>query len=171
MRYPYLLFLLLIGLPVEQVISQESKISQAQITFEFVSKEVKGNISGFQSDSHIDWEQPENSVFKGRVQSKTLDTNNGLRNWSLRSGKYFNVNDYPYIRFESTEVTQIDNQLTVKGHLTIKSITKPVSINFKRQGNALIGTFSLYSIDYGIKIKKKREDNLVKVRLEFEVGS
>lgn len=169
MRHLYLLFLLIVGLSTEQTLAQESKISKAQITFEFVSKKVKGTLDGFTSQSRIDINQLENSIFKGSVQSKTLDTNNGLRNWSLRGGKYFDVDDYPQISFESAEVTQNGNQLEVKGSLTIKSTTKPVTIIFDQQGNKLIGAFSIYSIDYGIKIKKKREDNLVKVRLEFDV--
>ena len=48
----------------------------------------------------------ENSIFKGSVDSKTLDTNNGLRNWSLRSGKYFDVDDHPKITFESKEISK-----------------------------------------------------------------
>nr|WP_298998861.1 YceI family protein [uncultured Allomuricauda sp.] len=147
------------------------KIASAKITFEFVSKEVKGTIEGFESQSKIDWQNLENSYFKGAVQSKTLDTNNGLRNWSLRGGKYFNVDDYPKITFESTEVQKENDKLLVTGTLNIKGIEKEITITFKRNGQQLVGTTSLYSIDYGIKIKKKREDNLVKVKMVFEIDS
>ncbi|WP_158259135.1 YceI family protein [Flagellimonas meridianipacifica] len=147
------------------------KISSAKITFEFVSKEVKGTIEGFESQSKIDWQNLENSYFKGAVESKTLDTNNGLRNWSLRSGKYFNVDDYPKITFESTEIQKKNDTLLVTGTLNIKGIEKEVTITFKKNGQQLVGTTSLYSIDYGIKIKKKREDNLVKVKMVFETDS
>ena len=146
-----------------------STITSAEITFEFVSKSVKGTLEGFESQSTIDWDTLENSSFKGSVQSKTLDTNNGLRNWSLRSGKYFDVDDYPLITFESNQVTQTNDALLVKGILSIKGIEKEITITFKRNGKQLIGTTSIYSIDYGIKIKKNREDNLVKVKMTFDV--
>ncbi|WP_431121132.1 YceI family protein [Flagellimonas flava] len=169
MRLIPFLFVLTFGIQAMLLNGQTKQIQNAEIRFEFVSKGVEGTISGFESESVIDWEHPENSVFKGRVQSKTLDTNNGLRNWSLRSGKYFDAKDHPYITFESTEVTQDGNQWGVKGNLTIKSTTKSVSVIFKKEDKMLVGTFSLYSIDYGIKIKKQRVDNLVKVWLELGV--
>nr|WP_299382343.1 YceI family protein [Allomuricauda sp.] len=162
-------FLLYLGLGTLTALGQDSSISSAKISFEFVSKGVKGSISGFKSESNINLSDLRKSVFKGSVSSKTLDTNNGLRNWSLRSGKYFDVDDYPRISFEGTEVSQNGNEWIVKGKLTIKSTTKSVSMIFVKKGERLVGTFSLYSIDYGIKIKKKREDNLVKVLLEFEL--
>ncbi|WP_422859964.1 YceI family protein [Flagellimonas sp. S174] len=147
------------------------KITSAKITFEFVSKEVKGTIEGFESQSKIDWQNLENSYFKGAVQSKTLDTNNGLRNWSLRSGKYFNVDDYPKITFESKRIRNENTKLLVTGNLNIKGVEKEITITFTKNGQQLVGTTSLYSIDYGIKIKKRREDNLVKVKMVFETGS
>ena len=169
MRLIPFLFVLTFGLQGLFLNAQSPQIQNAEIRFEFVSKGVKGTIAGFASESVLAWESPEKSVFRGSVQSKTLDTHNGLRNWSLRSGKYFNVKDYPYITFASTEVVQNGSEWVVKGHLTIKSITKTISIIFKKQDKKLVGTFSLYSFDYGIKIKKQREDNLVKVWLKFDV--
>ncbi|WP_420399745.1 YceI family protein [Flagellimonas sp.] len=169
MRLIPFLFVLTFGIQGMFLNPQSTQIQNAEIRFEFVSKGVKGTIAGFESESSIDREHPENSVFKGRVQSKTLDTNNGLRNWSLRSGKYFDAKDHPYITFKSTKVTQDGNQWVVMGNLSIKSTTKSVSIIFKEEGKKLVGTFSMYSIDYGIKIKKQREDNLVKVRMEFDL--
>lgn len=169
MRLISFLFVLTLGIQGIFLNAQSVQVQNAKISFEFASKGVKGTITGFESESAINWEHPEKSVFKARVQSKTLDTNNGLRNWSLRGGKYFDVDNYPHITFENTQVTQNGNQWVVKGNLTIKSTTKSVSIIFERTDNKLVGTLSLYTIDYGIKIKKKREDNLVKVKLELGV--
>ncbi|MEM9362105.1 MAG: YceI family protein [Bacteroidota bacterium] len=167
LSYLFFFWLFLLVLPVTG--QKSGAITSAQITFEFVSKSVNGTLDGFESESTIDWDNLENSSFKGSVQSKTLDTNNGLRNWSLRSGKYFDVDDYPLITFESNKVTTTDDSLLVKGTLNIKGIEKEVIITFKRDGQQLVGTTSLYSIDYGIKIKKKREDNLVTIKMVFDV--
>ncbi len=147
------------------------KIESAQVSFEFVSKKVKGSLEGFKSQSSIDLENLENSYFKGSVDAKTIDTNNGLRNWSLRSGKYFDVDNYPRLTFESSRVTMENGQLKVKGTLRIKGIEKEVVMSFKRNGQQLVGTTSVNAMDYGIKIKKKREENLVKVKMVFDISS
>ena len=162
-----LLFLFLVTPAPEKEL--EKGIKSAEITFEFVSKKVDGTVEGFESESTINWENLENSFFKGSVLSKTLDTNNGLRNWSLRSGKYFDVDDYPRITFESTSVKKENDVLLVTGTLNIKGTEKAITITFKKKGQQLVGTTSLYSIDYGIKIKKKREDNLVNVKMVFDI--
>jgi len=164
-----LLVLLFLKVPVETQTTK--KIASAKITFEFVSKNVKGTIEGFESESRIDWENPENSYFKGFVQSETLDTHNGLRNWSLRGGKYFDTDDYPKITFESREVIKENDAFKVKGTLNIKGNKKDITIIFTKKGQQLVGTTSLYCIDYGIKIKKKREDNLVNIQMVFDISS
>jgi polyisoprenoid-binding protein YceI len=144
-------------------------VTNAEVSFVFVSKDVKGTIGGFKSSSTIDFDAPERSSFAGSVAVETLDTNNGLRNWSLKSGKYFDEDDFPRISFKSTSVNYKDDTFIVKGNLSIKGITKPITINFTKNGNQLKGKASIYSYDYGIKIKKKREDNLVKITLLFDL--
>jgi len=171
MRIFSLCLFLAIGLSFTIVNGQKTSIKSAQISFEFVSKNVKGTISGFESESSIDLGNLESSIFKGSVSSETLDTNSGLRNWSLKSGKYFDADDYPKISFESNVARLEGEKLVVKGNLTIKETSKQVTISFTRKENQLIGTTSLYSIDYGIKIKKKREDNLVKVKMVFYINN
>ena len=168
---PLIILFVMLGMTVApaNLQAQEIAIANADISFVFVSKDVEGSISGFQSTSKINLENLEGSVFQGSVASKTIDTNNGLRNWSLRSGKYFDVDDFPRISFKSTKVMKDGDNIEVQGNLTIKETTKPITITFIRKQQQLIGTTSLYSIDYGIKIKKKREDNLVKVKMVFEI--
>lgn len=171
MRIFSLCLFLAIGLSVDLANGQKTNIKSAQISFEFVSKNVKGTILGFESESSIDVGNLENSIFRGSVSSETLDTNSGLRNWSLKSGKYFDADDYPKISFKSSKVKLEGEKLVVNGELTIKETSKPITITFTRKKSQLIGTTSLYSIDYGIKIKKKREENLVKIKMVFDIDS
>lgn len=163
------LFYLWVGCCTVLLYGQSSTLSSADISFEFVSTGVTGTLSGFKSESRIDLYNLQNSLIKGSVASKTLDTNNGLRNWSLRSGKYFDVDDFPAISFESNTIVLNGDQLLVSGDLTIKNTVKPVSISFLKHQNTLVGTFSLNAADYGIKVKRKREDNLVNVKMVFTI--
>ncbi len=161
---------LVLGLLATTVtVSAQQQLRNAKITFEFPSKNVKGSISGFTSKSRVNWEALETSHFEGTVEASSLDTNNGLRNWHLRSSRYFATKTYPQIHFKSTQATWEGDALLVKGRLTLKGTTKTITIRFQRQGKQLLGSCSLYSSDYGINIKKKREDNLVNVRFDFAV--
>ena len=155
-------------LQIAHLPAQQFDIVSAKITFEFPSKNVKGSISGFESESVIDWNNPSSSVFKGSVKVATLNTNNGIRNWSLRSSRYFNAKNYPKITFSSNDVLVTDEIWTVTGDLTIKGITKPFTIKFRRENGRLIGSGTLYSTDFDIKIKKEREDNRVNVQFVLE---
>ncbi len=166
-----LIITLFLGLLTISSLHAQSEIESAEINFMFVSKDVDGTISGFRSESTIDVNDINNSQFSGSVSVETLKTGNFLRDWSLKGGKYFDEDDHPRIRFESTEVTGHEGGFQVNGQLTIKGTTKDISIEFKRSGNKLIGTTNLYSSDYGIKIKNKREDNLVEVKMILTLGS
>jgi len=150
-------------------VSAQQKIKTAKITFEFLNKGVKGSIEGFESKSIINWDNLEQSVLEGSVATETLDTNNGLRNWSLKSGKYFDKSDHPRISYKSSSITASGDGYAVTGTLTIKGIAKPMVINFTRQGSKLVGKATVFTIDFDIKIKKKREDNEVAVLFEFEL--
>ena len=150
-------------------VQAQSEIESAEIFFVFVSKDVEGTISGFESDSSIDLEQIEASAFRGSVAVESLKTGNMLRDWSLKKSKYFNEDDYPRIKYESKRIAKNENGFTVEGTVTIKGISKPLTVKFKRKDNKLIGTTSLYSSDFDINIKNKREDNLVQIEMVFKL--
>lgn len=152
------------------VTAQNTTIKSSKISFTFASKNVKGTLIGFESTSNIDLNAIENSKFKGTVDAATIDTGNSVRNWSLRRGKYFDVDKYPKITFESSSIVASANGFTVKGQLTIKATTKPITIDFIRTDTSFTGTTTLFSSDYGITIiKKEKEKNKVDVKFVFEL--
>lgn len=164
-----LFFLILVGLLNSGLVIAQSEISSAEISFLFVSKDVEGTISGFDSNSSINLEDLTKSKFKGSVAVETIKTGNFLRDWSLKKGKYFNEETHPTISFESTEILESDDKILVKGNLRIKETTRKITIEFRRNDRQFIGTTSLYSSDYNINIKSKREDNLVKVKFVLNI--
>lgn len=164
-----ILFFLLCLSPLS-ILCQGTTIKSGEITFNFVSKDVDGHISGFESSSTLDLEKPENSKFKGSVAVKTIRTGIFLRDWSLKGGKYFDEDEHPKIYFVSSAITSTSDGFTVRGMLTIKDNDKLVTIDFKKNGNQLIGTTTLYSSDFGINIKKKRDDNKVIVQMVFDLN-
>lgn len=146
--------------------AQDSRqVSSAEITFVFLNNDVDGTIAGFSSSSTIDMNNLTNAVLKGSVDVATIDTDNSIRNWSLKREKYFDADTYPKITFESSSVQVDGNNITVVGQLTIKDITKKLTFKFTEKENQLVGTASLYSSDFGISIKSEREKNKVAMKI------
>lgn len=162
-------FLLVMATVLSVVPTPPKQVMDAEIRFVFLPKEVDGSISGFQSHSDIDLEQPERSKFNGSVAVETLKTGIFLRDWHLKGGKYFDKKKYPRITFESEKVFRDDEQLIVDGQLTLKGTTKPLRFLFRTKGNQLIGTATMYTSDFGIHIKKKREENKVEISIVLKV--
>ncbi len=149
------------------VAQHTSTISSAKVSFVFVDKDVDGTLSGFESNGNIDLENIQNSSFEGSVAVETLKTGNFLRDWSLKGGKYFDAKEYPSITFEGTSIEKKDGVITVKGNLTLKDVTEVVVFKFKQNGKQLKGTASINAYDYGIAVKKKREENRVAIQIEL----
>ncbi|CAM4332019.1 YceI family protein [Zobellia roscoffensis] len=149
----------------------QTSITSAEITFRFVSKNVDGSLSGFESKSELNLTSITNSKFKGSVNVETIKTGNFLRDWHLKGSKYFNSDDYPKISFESTKIVDTTNGFSVTGTLTLKGTSKSITINFLRKQSKLVGTTTLFSSDYGISIQKERADNKVVVTLIFTTNN
>jgi polyisoprenoid-binding protein YceI len=117
--------------------------------------ELTGNFS-------IDESNPSGSAFDLAVKADSLDSNNKARDKHLKSPDFFNVKEFPTLSFKSNQITRIDDQnLEVKGDLTIHGVTNPVTIHVERTGLAkgpggkprigLHTTFTIKRSDFGMK--------------------
>jgi polyisoprenoid-binding protein YceI len=66
----------------------------------------------------------------------SIDTNQGDRDNHLKSADFFNAEQYPAIKFKSTSFTKDGDDYKLDGHLTIKDVTKPVSLKAEFGGTA-----------------------------------
>lgn len=62
------------------------------------------------------------------AETGSIDTGNTDRDNHLKSGDFFDADQFPKITFESTSFTKEDDDYTLEGNLTIKDVTKPVKI-------------------------------------------
>lgn len=69
-------------------------------------------------------------AFKAEVSS--IDTNNDQRDNHLRSGDFFDAEKFPNITFKATDYNASTGNVT--GELTIKDVTKTVSLNAEFHG-------------------------------------
>src|SRR3979411_1327134 len=63
------------------------------------------------------------------VQVESLDTHNSIRERSLKSPDYFDAKQFPTMTFKSTKVEGSGDMLKVSGDLTIRGVTKPVTVD------------------------------------------
>ncbi len=75
------------------------------------------------------------SRFDFQVMVKSINTGNGKRDGHLNSGDFFDAKKYPKMTFTSTKVKhKKDNMYEVEGRLTVKDVTKPISVPFTLLG-------------------------------------
>lgn len=71
----------------------------------------------------------------GTVRVASVDTGNDDRDNHLRSGDFFDVEQYPEMTFRATNVEKVtEDQYRVTGDLTIRDQTKAVTWNVKSEG-------------------------------------
>lgn len=96
---------------------------------------VRGQFGEFTGDVAFDPSSPEKSRFNFEIKVNSVDTREGKRDTHLRSADFFDAGKYPAITFKSGKVvTAGDNRYIVDGTLTIKDVSKDVSLEFNYHG-------------------------------------
>lgn len=99
---------------------------------------VRGAFNDFEGHAHLDATDPTKSTAVITIAAKSIDTRNEQRDAHLRSNDFMDLDNYPEITFTSTAVSPKGNDVyTVTGDLTIRGVTKPVSIDFEFTGTAV----------------------------------
>jgi polyisoprenoid-binding protein YceI len=96
---------------------------------------VRGYFRELAATGDIDPVRPENSFLEVRIETGSLTTNNPERDEHLRSSDFLAVDTYPTITFRSTHIQRVDtDRYSLTGDLTIKGITRSVTLNMHRYG-------------------------------------
>src|SRR5690554_931245 len=88
---------------------------------------VKGQFKEYDADIAFD-DSLQNASFEFNANVNSIDTNNNDRDNHLRSADFFNVEQFPALKFKSTEVKNNGSDYEIKGDLTIKDVTRPVAL-------------------------------------------
>jgi polyisoprenoid-binding protein YceI len=95
---------------------------------------VRGTFDEFEGTLEIG-EHDESARAYGTVKAVSVNTNDSGRDEHLRSADFFGVEQNPELRFESTELTQIDEDtFDIVGELTMNGITKTVKLQAEVEG-------------------------------------
>ena len=147
---------------------------------------VRGAFTDFEGTRHHRHREP--GRLQGRastIDAASVDTGVADRDGHLRSGDFFDVETYPKITFVSTEVERDGDEWAITGDLTIKDVTKPVTIVFEETGSArdpfgnlrvgFEGATTINRKDWGLTWNAALETGGVlvseKIKLEFDVSA
>jgi polyisoprenoid-binding protein YceI len=96
---------------------------------------VHGEFRSFRGTAHVDLVEPSRSSAEVEIESVSISTGNAQRDAHLRTGDFLDVSHHPLIRYRTTVVSRINNSwLAVRGDLTIRGFTKPLSMDFHYRG-------------------------------------
>jgi polyisoprenoid-binding protein YceI len=147
---------------------------------------VRGAFNEFTGTAHIDGADPEASSVELVIRADSIDTRNADRDGHLRSNDFLKMDEYPEITFRSTGVrARGDDTFDVTGDLTVKGVTRTVTVPFTFEGQAtdpfgnsrigLEGSTTINRQDFGITWNAALETGGVlvsdKIVLEFEVSA
>jgi polyisoprenoid-binding protein YceI len=147
---------------------------------------VRGSFNEFEGSGFFNADNPAASSLQLTIEAASIDTRNADRDGHLRSNDFFDMATYPQISFVSTSVDRVDDEnFRVTGDLTIKGVTKPVTIDFEYTGAAtdpfgnhrlgLEGSTTINRKEWGVNWNAALETGGVlvseKVTLEFEVSA
>ncbi|MDQ1151031.1 YceI family protein [Sphingobacterium zeae] len=102
----------------------EFKVKHMMIT------NVKGNFDIFKIEVDAAGEDFKNALAKVVIDTASINTRNEQRDGHLKSAEFFDVEKYPEITFEATSLENDE----IKGNLTIRDVTKPVSFDLEFAG-------------------------------------
>jgi len=88
-----------------------------------------GSFLKFAGTIEFDPAKPEAGSVSIVIDPASINTRQEYRDKDLRSPKFFDVEKFPTLTFESTKVVAGEgNSLTVEGNLTMHGVTKPVAL-------------------------------------------
>jgi polyisoprenoid-binding protein YceI len=118
------------------------EIDPSHQAFEFIARHLMAKVRGrFPAASGVATiaERPEDSTLEVEIDASSIDTQDDTRDAHMRSNDFFGVEEHPTISFRSTAVRAGagENEWKVDGELTIKGVTRPVTVDLEFLGAAI----------------------------------
>jgi polyisoprenoid-binding protein YceI len=101
-----------------------------------VVTKVRGRFGTFEGTITIDPSDPHASSVEVSIQTTSIETGDEQRDAHLRTSDFFAADEFPTMTFRSTSVRPAGSDYEVEGDLTIKGVTKPVTLSLEYNGTS-----------------------------------
>ncbi|MGW2180843.1 YceI family protein [Streptomyces sp. NPDC001732] len=147
---------------------------------------VRGTFGDHEGTLKLDGSDPGNSTASIDVRIASIDTGIADRDAHLVSGDFFDAEKFPLMTFRSTQAEQLGgDDYRITGDLTIKDVTRPLSIDLEFNGSAtdvygnervgFEGSTTILRSDWGLTWNAALETGGVmvsdKVKLTFDISA
>jgi polyisoprenoid-binding protein YceI len=103
--------------------------SEAMFTIKHLMSRVTGRFNDFSGTISLDPANPAQSAVEFTIGAASINTDNADRDKHLKSPDFFDVEKNPAITFKSSKITAAGkDKYTVDGTLTLRGVSKPVSL-------------------------------------------
>jgi polyisoprenoid-binding protein YceI len=115
------------------------KLDPSHTLVEFSAKHlmittVKGRFTDVEGVIHADEQDVTKSSVEATLKAVSIDTRTEQRDNHLRSADFLEVEKYPDITFRSTRIEGTRKEFKLTGDLTIRGVTKPVTLDVTFEG-------------------------------------
>jgi polyisoprenoid-binding protein YceI len=97
---------------------------------------VRGSFDEFEGTASGNGQNASDASVNVTINAASFDSRNEQRDGHVKSADFLDVEKYPTITFASTDVAINGNDLVVTGDLTVKDVTRSISIPFEFTGAA-----------------------------------
>jgi len=95
-----------------------------------------GRFNTFNGEFSYDEKNPAASKVKVNIETSSIDSNHAERDKHLRGKDFLDVGKFPKANFVSTSFKEMgDGKAELKGNLTLRGVTKPVTLSLKHVGH------------------------------------
>ena len=141
-------------------------------SIEFKSKDPSGSFKIMEGQIDFDEKDLSNSSFDFKIDVRSISTGNGMMTKKAQTPEWFDSAKHPFAKFKSTKVEKKEGNLyNITGNLTIKGITKTVTVpaNYSKSGSKITfkGTFNVNRIDFKVGKKSTAVPDIMKVNFEI----
>jgi polyisoprenoid-binding protein YceI len=152
-----------------QILEPVDEGSHVEFRIKNFGSTVGGMMKGIKGEIQFNPKIVSLSKFDVSVESNTVNTGIGMRDNHLRKEEYFNVGNYPHLRFVSTNVSLSgkSGEYLMTGNLTIKNTTHSISFPFTYVDGLFTGQFQIDRRDYDVGGNSISMSDNVTVRLRI----
>ncbi|MCG9880141.1 MAG: YceI family protein [Bacteroidia bacterium] len=95
---------------------------------------VTGKFGSFTASAESDAEDFSDAKISFSADINSINTGNEQRDGHLKSDDFFNAEQFPTLNFVSTGISKGSNGMVLTGDLTIRDVTKSISLNVEFNG-------------------------------------